>query len=79
MHLLQESLETAEDACKEAITAKETLRSKLSQAVAAEDGFRMRCQHLEAQAASTAGQLQEMQQQVYRRNVHHYAQRAAES
>lgn len=63
-HLLQENLEAAEDASKEAIATKEALHSKLSQAIAAESGLRSKCNHLEMQATSTASQLQEMQQQV---------------
>ena len=79
VHLLQESLEAAEDASKKLISTEEALQSKLSQAIAAEDGFRIRCHHLEAQATSTAGQLQELQQQVYRHVTHHRAQLAARS
>ena len=64
VHLLQESLEAAEVASKEASSTKDALQSKLSQAVTAESDFRSKCHHLEAQATATASQLQEMQQQV---------------
>jgi len=62
---MQESLEAAEDASRAATGAKEALQARLTQAIAAEDGLRARCQLLEAQATSTASQLQEAQQQVY--------------
>ena len=54
----------AERECKETAGAKEALRSQLSKSAADEDSLRARCEQLEAQAASTADQVQELQQQV---------------
>ena len=60
----QESLETADRECKETVEAKEALHSQLSKAAAAEGSLKARCEQLEALAASTADQVQELQQQV---------------
>lgn len=64
MCILQEELETAKEEGAESASARDALQSQLSRAMAAEDSLKAKCQNLEAQAACTAGQLQEMQQQV---------------
>ncbi len=64
MCILQEELETARVEGAEAASARDALQSQLSQAVATEDSLKTKCHNMEVQAACTAGQLQEMQQQV---------------
>ena len=64
MCILQEELETAKEEGAESASARDALQSQLSRAMAAEDSLKAKCQNLEAQAACTAGQMQEMQQQV---------------
>lgn len=66
MCILQEELETAKEKGAEAVSARDALQSQLSRAMAAEDSLKAKCQNMESQAACTALQLQEMQQQVHK-------------